>query len=445
MFSQTNTLGGTRQRRQPSTPSVLHRWRSARMWPALIPCLACLICLTATAVGCGGAAGGVSGSGGMIGSGGRAGGGSGGFGSPSGGSGGLSGGAPGTGGALGTGGVVAGTGGRHVGTGGTSGSGSLAASGGSLGSGGAVGPAGTGGAGVPQSITCTPQSWDAAPIGWATQGVGTTGGGNANPIVVTSLGQFNSAAGGTSAAVIHVSGKLSGIVTVGSNKTILGLCGAEIDGSINMTGSSNVILRNLKLVGPNGSSSTDTVHVQAGDHHLWFDHLDISDGSDGNLDITHGADLITVSWTKFHYSGRRAGAHQFCNLIGHDDANAAEDTGKLNVTFHHVWWADNVDQRMPRVRFGKVHVFSSLYTAIGDSACIEVGVSCNIRSENNVFQGVKNPVDSSHANAASIIESLGCSGSTTSIGGASFAPPYAYSAEPANVVAALVMSGAGTK
>jgi pectate lyase len=37
----------------------------------------------------------------------------------------------------------------------------------------------------------------------------------------------------------------------------------------------------------------------------WFDHCDISDGSDGNLDITNGSDLVTVSWTQFHYSTKR--------------------------------------------------------------------------------------------------------------------------------------------
>ena len=115
------------------------------------------------------------------------------------------------------------------------------------------------------------------------------------------------------------------------------------------------------------------------------------------------------------------------------------------MTFHHVWWADNVDQRMPRVRFGQVHVFNSLYTASGDSACIEVGVSCDIRSENNVFQGVSNPVDSTHSNGASIIQSIGNLGSNTNIGGAAFIPPYAYRPDAVTSVASLVMAGAGPK
>jgi hypothetical protein len=71
-------------------------------------------------------------------------------------------------------------------------------------------------------------------------------------------------------------------------------------------------MRNLTVVGNNCSDSpsdcsngADAGHVESGNRHLWFDHMDISDGSDGNLDITHGADFITVSWTKFHYSTRR--------------------------------------------------------------------------------------------------------------------------------------------
>ena len=124
---------------------------------------------------------------------------------------------------------------------------------------------------------------------------------------------------------------------------------------------------------------------------------------------------------------------------------ATSDTGKLNVTWHHVWWADNVDERQPRVRFGKVHLFNNLYTAAGDSAAIEVGVSCNIRSENNDLRGVSNPVDSSHSNSASVYQSIGNLGNSTQIGGAAFTPPYTYSLDSASSVDATVRAGAGPK
>jgi pectate lyase len=303
-------------------------------------------------------------------------------------------------------------------------------------------------------------------VGWASvsgMSVSTTTGGAGGPTVkVSTLSDLNTNAGGTTARVIEIDGTISGNVTVGSNKTIVGACGAEVHGHIQMTGSVNVIVRNLTVVGYNCTDNTsdcsagaDAVTVERNAHHLWFDHDDISDGSDGNLDITHASDFITISWTKFHYSGRRtdpagaAGGHQFCNLIGHSDSNATEDTGHLRVTFHHTWWADNVVERMPRVRFGQVHLFDNLYTAAGDDYCIGVGVSANIRDENNVFVGVKNPIDStSYSNSASIITSSGnvyqsTTGTTADIGAAAFTPPYAYSLDPAANVQAAVMSGAG--
>jgi pectate lyase len=341
-----------------------------------------------------------------------------------------------------------------TGAGGRGGAGTTGSAG-STGTAGTTGSAGSSGSGIStQGITCTAQTWDAAPIGWATVSGGTTGGGNATPMMVSSASAFTSAASGTGAAVIYLSGTISGTFKVGSNKTIWGLCGAEVDGSLNLGNSKNVIVRNLKVVGYNCtdspsdcSSGADAVHVENAQH-MWFDHMDVEDGSDGNLDINNSADFVTVSWTKFHYSSKRtdpmAGAtgHRFSNLIGSADTTTS-DAGHLNSTFHHVWWADNVNQRMPRVRFGKVHIFNSLYTATGDSACIEVGVSCNIRSENNVFSGVTNTVDSSHSDAASIIQSIGNQGSSTNIGGAAFTPSYAYTLDPVGNVQSAVQSGAG--
>src|SRR4029077_12714759 len=130
-------------------------------------------------------------------------------------------------------------------------------------------------------------------------------------------------------------------------------------------------------------------------HHVWIDHCSISDGSDGNLDITDGSDYITISWTKFWYSAQRTGDHQFCNLIGAAD-DVSSDVDHFKVTFHHDWWADNVAERMPRVRYGQVHVFNNLYTAAGNHYCIGVGVDANLLVENNAFVGVQTPVESAH-------------------------------------------------
>jgi pectate lyase len=292
-------------------------------------------------------------------------------------------------------------------------------------------------------------------VGWAAvagSGVnGGTVGGSGTPVLVTTVSQFNSMAGGTSSRVIQVSGTLKGTMTVGSNKTIIGLSGATIHGHLELKGSVNVILRNLKVVGQNCTddsdcqSGTDAITIESKSHHIWVDHCDISDGSDGNLDITHGSDFITVSWTKFSYSGKRAGGHQFSNLIGHSDSNSSEDSGHLNVTWHHDWWAGNVQERMPRVRFGKVHSFNNLFTSSGNNYCIRAGTSSLILSENNAFVKVDDPFDIDGGNLLTRGDLFsGTTGNKTGTG-KGFTPPYAYTLTAASSVQSAVQAGAGPR
>ena len=307
-----------------------------------------------------------------------------------------------------------------------------------------------------QGITCTPQMWDPAPSGWATQGGATTGGGSAAPVTVTTLAALNSAVGGAQPAVVYVSGKIAGSVTVGQNKTIFGLCGAEIDGHVQLGSSRNVIIRNLKVIGLNCTDTTDcqmgadAVTIEGGAQHVWIDHCDISDGSDGNLDITQASDYVTVSWSTFYYSGRRSLGHQFSNLIGSSDT-ATGDMGHLRVTWHHDWWGPNVGERQPRVRFGQVHIYNSLYTSSGDNYCVGVGVFANILTENNAFLNVSDPIDSiDYSNPDSIVVShgnlyQGGGGQRADKGTAVFAPPYAYALDDAAGIELVVRAGAGVR
>src|SRR5947199_294929 len=85
--------------------------------------------------------------------------------------------------------------------------------------------------------------------------------------------------------------RVTGDVAIGSNKTLVGACGAVFHGHLGLSGSANVIVRNLTIVGYNCTDSpsdcsggADAVTLQKQSHHVWFDHDDISDGSDGNLD-----------------------------------------------------------------------------------------------------------------------------------------------------------------
>ena len=263
--------------------------------------------------------------------------------------------------------------------------------------------------------------------------------------------------------------------TIGSNKTIVGLCGASLHGHIEMNGSVNVIFRNLTVVGygvgncaldpsfdptVGCSSGADAITVIGGAQRIWIDHCDISDGTDGNLDITLGSDLVTVSWTKFHYTARTdnggsdstgASGHRFSDLVGGAD-NSPGDVGKLNVTWHHDWWADRVSERQPRVRYGKNHIFNSLFSGSGDDYCVRAGMNAQLLVENNAFIGVSNPqqFNSTVDQTTSFITAnnnlyTGTSGSkSTGGGGTAFTmAPYTYTLDDPATVQAAVQAGAG--
>ncbi|MGC4095266.1 MAG: hypothetical protein QM756_46555 [Polyangiaceae bacterium] len=355
-----------------------------------------------------------------------------------------SGGAPSGGGGSSTGGA---------GTGGTTASGG-ASSGGASSGGASSGGAASGGSGSGGTTCMTPPA--ASPlVGWATNGSGTTGGGNLTPVVVTTAAALTTNLSGTTARVIHVSGNITGSFAIGSNKTLIGVCGAQIKGHLGVSGSSNVIVRNLKVVGNNCadspadcSSGADAISVNGQAHHVWFDHLDVSDGSDGNLDITQGSDFVTVSWTKFSYSSKRtdpeagASGHRFSNLIGASDTDAL-DPGKLNITYHHCWWADNVDQRMPRTRRGKIHVFNNLYTSSGNSYCTNAGQDAVLLVENNVYSGVNQPFTLSGNGVMRAVGNLQTNAAGTPPNGAGFTPPYTYKADATSGLEAALRSGVG--
>jgi pectate lyase len=321
-------------------------------------------------------------------------------------------------------------------------------------------------------------SGEPAPVGFASLNGGTSGGGAATGQLVTTLSQFNTAAKGTTAAVIFVRGNLGqGTATIGSNKTIIGCSGTgpTLSGHVGLKGASNVIIRNLNIVGfncrppdidtANGGecqNGQDAMTVDSS-HNIWFDHDAFSDGSDGNLDINHGSDFITVSNTKFFYSSARsdpndtgAAGHRFSNLIGGSDSNGSQDTGHLNITWIHDWWAQNVVERQARVRFGKNHFVNNLWTTTGNNYCIGVGVGANILTQNNAFVNVKTPINTTSfvkpSIAASAVKSTGnlLQGTTGNAPvdlnpGSVFTPPYSITVGAASSTQSFVQANAGPK
>ncbi|HMP20568.1 MAG TPA: InlB B-repeat-containing protein, partial [Ferruginibacter sp.] len=289
-----------------------------------------------------------------------------------------------------------------------------------------------------------------APVGWATQNGGTTGGGNATPITVTTLSQLQTQASSSGAKVIYVSGTMgSGVstrVNVAANKTIIGMPGAKLFGGFDVK-ASNVIIRNMIVQGPGAVdvNGVDCITIDGSStSNVWIDHCDIYDGQDGNLDITNGANYIAITWCKFYYTSASSN-HQFCNLIGNSDSKTS-DRGRLRVTMMYNWWGAGCKERMPRVRYGQVHVVNNYFSNTSNSHCVRAGREANIRVESNYFDGVKTPIDlyqNDFTAVTAVNNTFVSTSGNTSGSGTAFTPPYSLSISPSANVKTLVMAGAG--
>ena len=288
-----------------------------------------------------------------------------------------------------------------------------------------------------------------APVGWATQNGGTTGGGTATPITVSTLADLQTQANSVGAKVIYVSGTMgAGVATrvvVAANKTIIGLPGATLIGGFDIK-SSNVILRNMKVQGPGSVdvNGVDCITID-GATNVWIDHCDLYDGQDGDMDIVNGANYIAVTWCKFYYTSASAN-HQFCNLLGNSDTKTSDRT-KLKITMMYNWWGTGVVERMPRVRFGQVHVVNNYFSSRQASYCVRAGIEADILVESNYFDSTKTPIDLYQNNFTAVTSRNNFYVATTgnNLGsGTSFTPPYTLSITPAaNLKSIITNPGCG--
>ena len=296
-------------------------------------------------------------------------------------------------------------------------------------------------AGVGTAVLLSQTSANAAessPVGWGSQGGGTTGGAGGSTVTVTSASALDSALQSSSPMIVRVSGmiSLSGMHKVASNKSVLGVgSGSGITGGgLNVASASNVIIRNLNF----RNSNDDAINVQYSTR-VWLDHNDLSGANDGLIDIKRASDYITVSWNKTH-------DHDKTFLLGHSDDNSSEDTGKLRVTYHHNFFS-GTNQRHPRVRFGNpVHVYNNYYASIG-SYGVASTCSAGVLVEGNYFENTDDPYHLAEGSspAGSLVARnnyLTGSGSGQT-GGSVKSIPYSYTLDTASNVKSVVSSGAG--
>lgn len=178
----------------------------------------------------------------------------------------------------------------------------------------------------------------------------------------------------------------------------------------------NLIVRNVRFVGATdfwtkfeacsaGIADTDYCSWNAepdgltfvDSHRVWVDHCEFTDGADlqgaqtdkslykyydGLLDIKSGSDFLTLSYNQFYN-------HNKAMLVGATDSA----DGNYDITFHHnyIKW---VQQRMPRVRNGQVHVLNNVYEGPKKTDykqeyyfgyAIGLGFNSRVYSEGNAF------------------------------------------------------------
>jgi pectate lyase len=321
-------------------------------------------------------------------------------------------------------------------------------------------------------------AFESMPIGWASMSDGNvpytiTGGSTGATVTATDEATFKTYAQNDTPYVIIVPTMIvmtrgtsrtdiPQTVNLGSNKTIIGIgSNPGINGGLKINGKNNIIIRNLSIWyedGINQGSSdpwTDGIGSEGGAHHIWIDHCNLFDSPDGLTDLTKQSNYITVSWCKYYYTADTNNtAHHYTCLIGSGDTEWG-DRGKLKETFHHNWWADGCKERMPRVRFGRVHVFNNYYSSnllSNGGYCHGVGDECQILVENNYYYNVKVPWKLYKTN---IQGKIGWNGTNVFAGTSViptwapndyaniFVPPYSYTLDTGSSIMTNVQNGAG--
>ncbi len=311
----------------------------------------------------------------------------------------------------------------------------------------------------PKQVTATfdlaRPNFDAV-VGWATAEGGVTGGDGGPEIVVDTLAKLKQYAAHAEPYIIKVFGTIKGneAIRVQSNKTIVGIgtnarllgLGLQIGYNTAPVPIHNVIVRNLTF--EKALAPIDPVSVQYRAKNVWIDHCDFSsdrahgiDFYDGLLDVTHGADFLTVSWSRFH-------DHFKTSLVGNSD-DATDDPDHLTVTYHHNAFI-NSGGRNPSVRFGHVHVFNNYYKDLDDYA-VASRMNAEVVVENNWFENVRRPIraDASLSPIAGFVRgaetnayvSSGANSITTPP--ATWLPPYGYTLDPVAIVPESVTRWAG--
>ncbi|KAF8174122.1 pectin lyase-like protein [Mycena galopus ATCC 62051] len=282
-------------------------------------------------------------------------------------------------------------------------------------------------------------------VGFATLNGGTTGGAGGPTTTVTTLAALRAAITGATPKIVQINGIITGdgdTIDVGNHTTVVGIGSNSgvTGGGFRVKKGTNVIFRNLQL--SKSPAPTDLIELQTSTN-IWVDHNTFTsdlthdkDFYDGQLDMNHGTDFVTVSWNVFQQ-------HWKCSLVGGSDNTGDEDSGHLRVTYHHNHFLE-INSRTPSLRFGTAHIYSNFFDNVLASA-VDSRDGAQTLIEDNQFTNVVDPVETTlnggfavQRNNVFTNTTLGtvATGTLTSV-------PYAYTTDAATSVASIVPANAG--
>ncbi|AAF03499.1 putative pectate lyase [Arabidopsis thaliana] len=126
--------------------------------------------------------------------------------------------------------------------------------------------------------------------------------------------------------------------------------------------SGGLIRDSINHFGHRGEADGDGISI-FGATNIWLDHISMSKCQDGLIDAIMGSTAITISNSHFTH-------HNDVMLLGAQNNNMDDKKMQVTVAYNH--FGKGLVQRMPRVRWGFVHVVNNDYThwelyAIGGS------------------------------------------------------------------------------
>lgn len=127
--------------------------------------------------------------------------------------------------------------------------------------------------------------------------------------------------------------------------------------------SGGMIRDSINHIGLRTRSDGDGISIYGGVN-VWIDHVSMSNCGDGLIDAIMGSTGITISNGHFTH-------HYDVMLFGASDAYSGDNIMQITVAFNH--FGQGLVQRMPRCRWGFVHVVNNDYThwlmyAVGGSS-----------------------------------------------------------------------------